>query len=64
MKELKTEWVKRPVDSIFPEGYKLKTQGKCPTCRKPVDVGEFDEISYKEYQISGMCQSCQNKVFE
>ena len=34
----------------------------CPTCAKP--VGEFrDELSVKEYRISGMCQECQDSVF-
>ncbi len=34
----------------------------CPTCRKP--IGEFrNDLSRKEYEISGMCQSCQDSVF-
>lgn len=53
---------KRPVDLIFPEGYERKRAGFCPTCGEP--VSEFrDELSKKEYQISGMCQSCQDEVF-
>jgi hypothetical protein len=61
---IKTEWQRRPVDQIFPNGYLLKTQGKCPTCKEPIDVEEFrDDLSYAEYQISGMCQKCQDKVF-
>jgi hypothetical protein len=42
----------------------------CPTCRKPpteVNGEKFflfrDSLSAKEYQISGMCQSCQDKTF-
>ena len=62
--EVKKDWTKRPVDHIFPLGYDLKCQGKCPTCKKDVDPAEFkDELSYKEYLIAGMCQSCQDKVF-
>jgi len=62
---LKTEWEKRPVDRIFPEGYQLKCQGKCPTCKKDINPDNLrGPISYKEYQISGMCQSCQDKAFE
>lgn len=31
-------------------------------CGKP--IGEFrDELSRKEYTISGMCQSCQDELF-
>jgi len=38
--------------------------GFCPTCQKPIVVGEFrDELSKKEYNISGMCQKCQDSVF-
>jgi len=35
----------------------------CPMCRQP--VGNFkDALSAKEYQISGLCQRCQDEVFE
>ena len=38
--------------------------GFCPTCSKPVSSLEFrDALSKKEYEISGMCQSCQDSVF-
>ena len=38
-------------------------QNLCPACGKP--VGEFkDALSRKEYGISGMCQTCQDAVFE
>ncbi len=65
MRQVKTEWQKLPVDRIFREGYELKTQGKCPTCKQPINVEEVrDELSWKEYEIAGMCQSCQDEVFE
>lgn len=36
--------------------------GVCVTCGG--EVGEFrDELSVKEYGISGMCQKCQDSVF-
>ena len=36
--------------------------GECVTCGAP--IGEFrDELSRKEYGISGMCQDCQDSVF-
>ena len=35
---------------------------ECPTCGGP--VGKFkDELSEREYRISGMCQKCQDEVF-
>jgi hypothetical protein len=45
----------------------------CPLCSKPVtDTGRNDkpkaflfreELSAKEYTISGLCQACQDRVF-
>lgn len=35
---------------------------KCMTCDNPNTVFR-DELSKKEYTISGMCQDCQDKVF-
>lgn len=38
------------------------TNGVCPSCNKP--VGEFrDELSQREFEISGLCQECQDGVF-
>ena len=39
-------------------------EGICPGCEKPGDEKTFrDEISRKEFKISGFCRKCQNKVF-
>jgi len=39
-------------------------KGNCPTCDTPVSEEAFtDELSLKEYRISGMCQTCQDRVF-
>ena len=36
--------------------------GLCPFCRNP--PGEFrDALSLREFKISGLCQECQNSVF-
>ena len=52
----------RPVDIIFPEMKKLKDEGKCPICKEI--IGEFkDELSKKEFRISGLCQKCQDETF-
>ena len=43
------------------------SEGVCPTCNAPLkgDSSEFrDDISRGEYTISGMCQQCQDEVFE
>lgn len=41
----------------------LIDKGLCPTCHGA--VGEFrDELSRKEFGISGMCQKCQDSIFD
>ncbi|MHC4835901.1 MAG: hypothetical protein ACYTCN_08200 [Planctomycetota bacterium] len=37
-------------------------EGACATCGE--EASKFrDEVSEREYQISGMCQSCQDDAF-
>jgi len=39
--------------------------GACPFCQKPVKESEFkDELSRKEFKISGICQVCQDDMFK
>jgi len=52
----------KPVDFLYPDKYKLKTEGKCPFCKAV--IGEFrNAVSEREYRISGLCQTCQDQVF-
>lgn len=38
--------------------------GNCPTCQNTIDHADFrNEISRKEFGISGMCQKCQDSIF-
>lgn len=38
--------------------------GKCPMCGQPIDITTFrDELSLKEFGISGICQECQDEIF-
>ena len=38
------------------------TEKVCPFCKEP--VGEFrDKLSQREFEISGLCQNCQDGVF-
>ncbi len=40
-----------------------KTQeGSCVICKEEV-IGFRDDLSRKEFKISGMCQSCQDETF-
>lgn len=42
-----------------------KDNGICPFCKKPVNIDEFrDDLSRKEYRISGLCQKCQDDFFD
>ena len=42
-----------------------RAEGKCPFCNKDMTNAKFrDELSVKEYKISGICQECQDKMFE
>ena len=36
----------------------------CPFCKIEIDMTKFkDQLSLKEYVISGLCQKCQDNVF-
>ena len=37
-------------------------QGICTWCKKPIE-GFRNEISEREWEISGFCQTCQDKTF-
>lgn len=42
----------------------LIEKGYCPTCKTKIKEVEFrDALSKKEFEISGMCQKCQDKEF-
>lgn len=48
----------------FGEEVKAVERGDCPLCKRKVDKGEFrDELSHREFEISGLCQSCQDDIF-
>lgn len=51
--------------ALFPVEEERKAEGKCPFCGKVIDVDtEFrNEISKREFGISGLCQSCQDDFF-
>ena len=39
-------------------------QSKCPLCGEKINFDDFkDELSLKEFTISGMCQKCQDSFF-
>ena len=48
----------------FGEQIRMVDQGKCPLCGKVVIMDDFkDELSRREFKISGICQKCQDDIF-
>ena len=44
---------------------KMKDEGKCPFCGKDMTNPSFKDVqSKKEFEISGLCQSCQDEYFK
>jgi hypothetical protein len=40
------------------------SEGRCPFCNRKVSESDLrDSVSRKEFKISGLCQSCQDKTF-
>lgn len=58
------------IDNFLKDGLGYDRKGSikkdvCVICHNPVDEDSFrDALSLKEYKISGMCQDCQDKIFE
>jgi len=50
--------------SAMPRSWALVQEGKCPICQHEIRLNDFrDQASVREYQISGMCQTCQDEIF-
>jgi len=48
----------------FQKEVQLVETGNCPICGKIINMDEFrDELSLKEFEISGICMSDQDKIF-
>ena len=63
-------WKSAPIENLITtmmgkDRRKTIQLGECMTCScKDITISSFrDELSVKEYTISGMCQECQDKVF-
>ena len=54
----------KPVFEVFPNSADRVTFGVCVTCPNSIEEDDFrDDLSKKEYGISGMCQECQDDIF-
>jgi len=52
------------IEKLFPGAIERMKKGQCPICGEKIKPEEFkDELSLKEFRISGMCQACQDKTF-
>lgn len=52
------------VKQLFPVESGLRDIGNCPFCTKPINESDFrDELSKREFKISGLCQECQDETF-
>lgn len=48
----------------FTEEMRLVENRQCPLCEAKINTNDFkDELSLKEFIISGMCQKCQDRIF-
>jgi hypothetical protein len=52
-----------PAGKLDPGTPLLVLRGYCPLCSAEAGPEFRDEGSLREYRISGMCQSCQDKFF-
>lgn len=51
------------LEHMFPGTRAAIKAGKCPVCSKPI-LKFKDLLSVKEYRLSGLCQQCQDEVFQ
>ena len=51
------------VEVFFPDEVKAIDAGRCPFCSKHGPFSFRDELSRKEFEISGLCQECQDTTF-
>lgn len=61
--ENKSYAIKQIIEEVFPGTAKNLAEKRCPVCKAPI-TGFKDALSEKEYSISGMCQKCQDSIFE
>lgn len=56
----------KKIMEVFSLGDMVKAveEGLCPFCRNPVNFEDFrDDLSRREFKISGLCQKCQDEFF-
>lgn len=52
------------IRTMFPRESLRVLAGNCPFCGQAIDPSSFrDDLSRREFGISGLCQVCQDKTF-
>lgn len=58
------EGKEKRLEGMFPKEIGRVREGKCPFCGVSCQPQDFrDPLSLKEWQISGICQACQDNTF-
>lgn len=54
------------MEAIMPGSVeRILGKGQCPSCGHEIQEGEFkNEISLREFHISGLCQKCQDDIWK
>lgn len=64
LRGIPTDPIQKQKDARKMLGFSMDMK-KCPVCNDLIHMDDFkDPLSLKEYQISGMCQKCQDHIFE
>lgn len=58
----KTPEMVEAIESMFPGTKAAIAAHQCPMCRNLIE-GFRDALSEREYEISGLCQNCQDEIF-
>tara|TARA_R100001082_G_scaffold99643_1_gene68448 strand:- start:1334 stop:1558 length:225 start_codon:yes stop_codon:yes gene_type:complete len=54
----------KPIFTLMPHLADRIIDNRCAVCCSPISPDEFkNDLSKKEYSISGMCQKCQDAIF-
>ena len=48
---------------LMPRQYYLIQAGRCPICENKIDRSTLKDDYLTEFNISGMCKECQDKIF-
>lgn len=56
------KFARKPAGVMFPRMVETIREGHCTDCGENL-VGFNDILSKREWEISGMCQECQNQTF-